>query len=190
MCTTYLHDLLGIYDEFIREEWFTDGLYKTISDDIMEKHKYMSAERDNIKQTDLEYAKEKNAYNEYVDLCTDVQRSFIEAIDETKRLSKDVRNGGFRLACIFQRFNKMNPVEGLEYLEKSGTSLQELKEELGAYVKYKVFEDEGKKYAIDMETYKIYDEDLYLKINILHEVGEYLPESGEVCYYSSLIQVI
>jgi len=84
----------------------------------------------------------------------------------------------------------MNPVAGIEYLQKSGTNLEELKEKLGAYVKYKVFEDEGKKYAIDMETYKIYDEDLYLKINILHEVGEYLPESGEVCYYSSLIQVI
>ena len=124
MFLTYAQDILGMYDECAGEEWFTDGYYKDIVDELMRDHSEAKARYDLMRQYDLEYIKENCDWNAYTETILGFQSDLETAIDKVQKCANSLRNGMFRISTIFELYREKLQMYTITEMPFEGDILQ------------------------------------------------------------------
>lgn len=129
---TYSQELLGMYDEYTGEEWFTDGEYKRITDNLMTDYSQTKERSEIIKEFDVERIRELGDWKKYTELMDRFQRRVNGAVIRLERAAENIRNGKFRISCIYELYDEKR-INNEEMIEKYGIDIDALTERFEYY---------------------------------------------------------
>ena len=129
---TYSQELMGMYDECTGEEWFTDGDYKRVTENLMRDYSETKERSEIIKELDVERIRELGEWKKYTEFMVHFQRRTNGAVNRVERAAKNIRSGRFRISCIYSLYEKKR-LNNEEMLERYGIDIDALTERLDYY---------------------------------------------------------